>query len=81
MNARQRRKARRAADRLTDFDMARTCGTQGYSGTTSYPDLMCVDGRMRDMDADGYDPSTWASPCKHCLPAEYAAWRKEIEEE
>lgn len=75
MNAHGRRKARRAVPEPY------SCGTLGYSGTTSYPDLMCIDSRMRDMDDDGYDPSAWASPCKKCLPEEYAAWRKEVSEE
>lgn len=68
MNSHQRRIARRAAPAMTG------CGRQGFSGTTSYPDLMCVDGYMRDMDADGWDPSVSACPCKICLPRERADW-------
>lgn len=75
MNAAQRRKARRASPE------SESCGLQGYSGTTSYPDLMCIDGVMRDMDADGWDPSTWAPPCKHCNPTAHSAWIAEQIEE
>ena len=75
MNAAQRRKQRRA------FPIADTCGLQGYSGTTTYPDLMCQDGAMRDMDDDGYDPSTWAPPCKNCDPKGWAEWQTELAEE
>ena len=77
MNAAQRRIQRRKAWR----NSPPSCGLQGYSGTTIYPDLMCVDGYMRDMDADGYDPSVSALPCKHCRPEEYAEWQKELEDE
>lgn len=71
MNARQRRKQRRAGASIG-------CGFQGYSGTTPYPDLMCTDGRMSDMDADGDDPETWRAPCPKCKPAEYAEYLKEM---
>jgi len=36
---------------------------------------------MRDMDDDGYDPSTWAQPCKNCNPVEHAEWLKELADE
>lgn len=36
---------------------------------------------MRDMDDDGYDPSTWAPPCKNCNPVEHAEWLKELADE
>lgn len=75
MNAAQRRIARRARPAPD------TCGLQGHSGTTTYPDLMCVDGRMTDMDDDGYDPSTWRAPCKNCLPEEWEEWQRELLEE
>ena len=75
MNAHQRRVARRKGFL---FD---GCGVQGYSGTTMYPDLMCVDGYMRDMDADGWDPSVSALPCMYCKPDERAEWEREREEE
>lgn len=75
MNAQQRRVARR---KRPVFD---GCGVQGYSGITTYPDLMCIDGYMRDMDADGWDPSVSALPCKHCLPDERVEWDREREEE
>jgi hypothetical protein len=52
----------------------------GYSGTTSYPDLMCEDGYMRDQDADGYDPSVSCLPCRDCQPVEYAEWMRELRE-
>lgn len=57
------------------------CHALGYSGTTSYPDLMCTDGYMTDMDGDGYDPTTWRPPCAHCNPTEYAEWMRELIEE
>ncbi|MBB5610597.1 MULTISPECIES: hypothetical protein [unclassified Janthinobacterium] len=75
MNAQQRRKYRRSKPRPT------SCFLQGYSGGTSYPDLMCQDGYMRDMDDDGYDPSTWAPPCKNCNTVEYAEWLKELDDD
>lgn len=65
----------------TELPESTGCGLQGYSGTTPYPDLMCTDGRMTDMDADGVDPTTWRVPCQHCLPAEYAEHLKEIADE
>lgn len=71
MNAHQRRKRRRALPPITG------CGRQGYSGTTSYPDLMCTDGHMTDMDGDGYDPSVARLPCRVCKPDEYLAWKRE----
>lgn len=74
MNAHQRRKARRASTVFGFFG----CGFQGYSGTAPYPDLMCTDGRMSDMDADGDDPEVWRIPCPKCLPAEYAAHLEEL---
>lgn len=76
MNAHQRRVTRRkgAAPELS-------CGLQGYSGTTPYPDLMCVGGYMTDMDDDGYDPSVWRPPCKNCNLAEYEEWQEELAEE
>lgn len=76
MNSSQRRKAKRAAG--PEFT---GCGAQGYSGTTVYPDLMCTDGRMSDMDADGWDPTTWRVPCAHCMPTEYAEHLQELIEE
>jgi hypothetical protein len=76
MNAHQRRKFRRA---FPIFDGG--CHRQGYSGDTSYPDLMCTDGYMTDMDDDGYDPSVARLPCEHCNPEEYQAWMKELEEQ
>lgn len=75
MNAAQRRTSRRA------HPESETCGLQGYSGTTSYPDLMCMDGVMRDMDVDGWDPSTWAPPCKNCNPIAHREWIDEQMEE
>ena len=77
MNAAQRRIQRRKDWR----EGPSTCGLQGYSGTTSYPDLMCQDGYMRDMDADGYDPSTWAQPCQVCNHHKHTEWLKELAEE
>lgn len=74
MNAYQRRKHRRALPSFTG------CGRQGYSGTTSYPDLMCTDGHMTDMDGDGYDPSVARLPCADCKPAERAEWDREQRE-
>ena len=75
MTAHQRRRPRRA------LPPPNTCGKQGYSGTTSYPDLMCIDGVMRDMDADGWRLDEWAPPCRNCDPAGWAAWQKELQEE
>lgn len=74
MNSHQRRKYRRAAPDWTG------CMRLGYSGTTSYPDLMCVDGYMRDQDADGWDPSVSCLPCRDCKPVECAEWMRELEE-
>jgi|GEM_PF-4245218 len=71
MNAYQRRQHRRALPPFTG------CGRQGYSGDTSYPDLMCTDGYMSDMDADGHDPSVARLPCRVCKPDEHAAWQQE----
>jgi len=73
MNSHQRRKQRRAIGPAG-------CGFQGYSGTTLYPDLMCTDGRMSDMDRDGDDPETWRIPCPKCNPAEYNAYLEELAE-
>lgn len=53
------------------------CGRQGYSGTTSYPDLMCTDGYMSDMDADGDDPSVARMPCRACNADEFSEWESE----
>jgi hypothetical protein len=75
MNSHQRRKARRSEP------VPSGCGFQGYSNTTPYPDLMCTDGRMTDMDADGVDPLTWRPPCPKCNPAEYNAWLEELANE
>lgn len=74
MNAQQRRTQRRRAPVDTG------CHLQGYSGTTSYPDLMCTDGYMTDMDGDGYDPTTARLPCPHCNPAKHAEWMREEQE-
>jgi len=74
VNAHQRRSARRAEPAPTG------CMRLGYSGTTSYPDLMCVDGYMRDQDADGWDPSVSCLPCRVCKPIEYAEWMRELRE-
>ena len=68
MNAYQRRKYRRALPPIS------WCCKQGYSGEASYPDLMCTDGYMSDMDADGHDPSTSRMPCSDCKPVAYAKW-------
>jgi len=76
MNARQRRVVRRAA--VPEFT---GCGAQAYSGATPYPDLMCVDGRMADMDADGWNPTTWRVPCAHCMPTAYVEHLQELFEE
>jgi hypothetical protein len=75
MNAHQRRKYRRSLPAYS------SCNRLGYSGTTSYPDLMCADGYMTDQDADGYDPTTSRLPCRDCNPVEYAEWMLELEEE
>lgn len=72
MNARQRRAARRRSPILTGG-----CHKQGYSGTTPYPDLMCLDGYMRDMDADCHDLSVAALPCASCKPVERAEWDRD----
>lgn len=74
MNAKQRRRYRRA------LPVASGCHRQGYSGTTGYPDLMCTDGYMTDMDGDGYDPSVARLPCRDCNPVEYAEWMREQQE-
>jgi hypothetical protein len=71
MNAHQRRKHSRALPPVTG------CCKQGYSGTTRYPDLMCTDGYMSDMDADGDDPSVARPPCPDCKPGEHAEWMRE----
>ena len=63
------------------YKYAASCGQQGYSNTCPYPDLMCQDGYMRDMDADGFDPSVWAVPCPSCNPEEYAEYLRERDEE
>lgn len=73
MNAHQRRKQRRRAP----VAVAIGCQFQGYSGTTRYPDLMCTDGYMSDMDADGDDPSVARPPCPECNPDEYREWARE----
>lgn len=75
MNAKQRRKYRRS------LPVVNGCQRLGYSGTTRYPDLMCTDGYMTDMDADGYDPTTSRLPCRDCNPVEYAEWMREEEED
>jgi hypothetical protein len=75
MNAHQRRIHRRALPPVTG------CGRQGHSGTTIYPDLMCTDGYMSDMDADGDDPSAARPPCQHCNPVEHAEWAREQQDE
>lgn len=77
MNAQQRRTQRRTVSRSP---AALGCHTQGYSGTTSYPDLMCTDGYMSDMDADGDDPSVARPPCAKCNPEEHAEWLREQRE-
>ncbi len=56
------------------------CGEQGYSGMAGYPDLMCTDGYMSDMDADGDDPSVARQPCPKCRPGDYTAWFNEQQE-
>jgi len=71
MNAHQRRTHRRSTPAPTG------CRRQSHSGTTSYPDLMCTDGYMSDMDADGDDPSVSRLPCRACNPDEYLAWKRE----
>lgn len=73
MNAKQRRTLRRNSPDTG-------CHRQGYSGTTPYPDLMCTDGYMSDMDADGYDPSVSRLPCHECKPVEYAEWMRDERE-
>jgi hypothetical protein len=40
-----------------------------------------MSGYMVDADADGWDPSDWHPPCKHCRPAEYQEWRDEVARE
>jgi hypothetical protein len=77
MNAQQRRRQRRAVSRQP---AALGCHAQGRSGTTSYPDLMCTDGYMSDMDADGDDPSVARQPCAKCNPEEHAEWLREQQE-
>lgn len=71
MNAQQRRVYRRS------LPAPDGCQELGYSGTTMYPDLMCTDGYMTDMDDDGYDPTTARLPCHHCNPVEHAEWMRE----
>ena len=78
MNAYQRRKHRRSSHAIP---RAIGCHRQGYSGTTSYPDLMCTDGYMSDMDADGIDPSVSRTPCQHCNPEEHAEWQRDMSDE
>lgn len=77
MNSAQRRVARRKGPLI----LSGGCYRQGYSGTTSYPDLSCLDGYMRDMDADGYDMSESVLPCAHCKPVEHAEWEREEREQ
>lgn len=72
MNSHQRRIARRRNPEPS------SCGRLGYSGTTTYPDLMCVDGMMIDQDGDGYDPTAWHPPCPDCQPVKFKAWREEV---
>ena len=74
MNAHQRRKWRRAIP-------VSGCGFQGFSHTTPYPDLMCTDGRMSDMDADGDDPSVWRIPCPKCNPDKYQEYIAELNDD
>lgn len=74
MNAHQRRKHRRA------LYWQPGCNNLGYSGTTTYPDLMCMNGYMVDADADGWDPTDAHLPCKHCRPDEHKAWIKDSHE-
>lgn len=74
MNAYQRRQYRR---HVRNVPFPTGCFRQGYSGTTSYPDLMCTDGYMSDMDADGHDPSVARKPCLMCNLDEYLAWKRE----
>lgn len=78
MNAYQRRQYRR---HVRSVPIPDGCFRQGYSGTTSYPDLMCTDGYMSDMDADGHDPTTARQPCEHCNPAEHAEWMRDQDDE
>lgn len=78
MNAQQRHVARRAYRRAQPAALG--CHTQGRSGTTSYPDLMCTDGYMSDMDGDGDDPSVARQPCAKCNPEEHAEWLREQQE-
>lgn len=83
MNAHQRRIARRRFGHRRP-SASPGCHTLGYSGTTSYPDLMCTDGYLSDMDADGADPSVARPPCQKCNPEEHANWlheQQELEEE
>lgn len=75
MNAHQRRRQRRRTPAPTG------CGKQGHSGTTPYPDLLCMDGYMRDADADGYDPNVSCLPCASCDPAGHEAWMRELAED
>ena len=77
MNAQQRR-TRHAAE--CPVPAALGCQTQGYSGTTSYPDLRCTAGYMSDMDADGDDTSVARPPCAKCNPEEHAEWLREQQE-
>lgn len=58
-----------------------SCGFQGYSGTTQYPDLMCIDGRMIDQDGDGPQSDVWYPPCPKCEPEKYAEWQQELKDE
>jgi len=79
MNAHQRRIYQRRHPAV-----ASGCHQQGYSGTTTYPDLMCTDGYMSDMDGDGDDPNVARPPCPKCNPEEHAEWvreQQELEEE
>lgn len=78
MNAYQRRQYRR---HVRSVPIPDGCFRQGYSGTTSYPDLMCTDGYMSDMDDDGHDPTTARQPCAHCMPDAYAEWMREQADE
>jgi hypothetical protein len=59
--------------------MSKSCGYQGYEfGAGSYPDSICVSGRLFDADAcDGegnlFDPME-DIPCPMCRPEDAIAW-------
>ena len=62
-----------------------TCGYQGYEfGAGSYPDSLCIDGRLHDADHCDDQGNVYLKdediPCPMCRPLDAIAWWSEQNE-